>query len=61
VINIEVDAQGFVTQADFNAKSSGTSNGCLVDNALAYALKARFSPSERLAQKGSITYLFQPK
>lgn len=61
VINIEVDALGFVTKADFNAKSSGTSNGCLVDNALAYAMQARFSPSDRQVQKGSITYLFQPK
>ncbi|MFX0556377.1 energy transducer TonB family protein [Maribacter sp. CXY002] len=61
VINIEVDALGYVTEADFNAKSSGTSNGCLVDNAIAYALKAKFSPSERATQKGTITYLFQGK
>ena len=61
VINIEVDALGYVIQADFNAKSSGTSNGCLVENAIAYALKARFSSSERAQQKGTITYLFQSK
>ena len=61
VINIEVDKLGFVTDAQFNAKSSGTSNGCLVDNAIAYALKARFSTSGRATQKGSITYLFQSK
>ena len=61
VINIEVDARGFVTQAEYNAKSSGTSNGCLVDNAITYALQARFSDAERLTQKGTITYIFQSK
>ena len=61
VINIEVDDRGFVTDASFNENSSGTSNGCLVENAIAYALKARFSTSERPQQKGTITYLFQSK
>lgn len=61
VINIEVDALGNVTEADFNEKSSGTSNGCLVDNAIAYALKARFNSSDKEFQKGTITYLFQGK
>ena len=61
VINIEVDKQGYVTDASFNANSSGTSNGCLVENAIAYALKARFSASQRALQKGTITYLFQSK
>ena len=61
VINIEVDALGNVIAADFNAKSSGTSNGCLVDNAVTYALKAKFSSSTKTLQKGTITYLFQPK
>jgi hypothetical protein len=61
VVNIEVDGRGFVTDANFNSKSSSTSNGCLVENAIAYALKARFSSSERAFQKGTITYLFQPK
>lgn len=61
VINIKVDANGYVTEADFNDKSSGTSNGCLVDNAITYALKARFSPSTKNTQIGTITYLFQPK
>ncbi len=61
VINITVDSNGYVTDADFNAKSSGTSNGCLVDNAITYALKARFSSSDKSDQKGTITYLFQEK
>ena len=61
VINIEVNALGYVTEADYNAKSSGTSNGCLVENAINYALKARFNSSEKDSQKGTITYLFQGK
>ncbi|NHF58689.1 hypothetical protein FK220_005020 [Flavobacteriaceae bacterium TP-CH-4] len=61
VVNIQVDALGNVVDANFNEKSSGTSNGCLVDNAIAYALKAKFSSSSRASQKGTITYLFQQK
>lgn len=61
VINIEVDAIGNVIEADFNEKSSGTSNGCLVDNAITYALKAKFNSSTKASQKGTITYLFQGK
>lgn len=61
VINIEVDALGNVVEADFNSKSSGTSNGCLVENAIEYALKARFNSSNKAIQKGTITYLFQGK
>ena len=61
VINIEVDATGNVINASFNEKSSNTSNGCLVDNAITYALKAKFSSASRTSQKGTITYLFQSK
>jgi hypothetical protein len=61
VVNIEVDANGYVTDANFNGKSSDTSNGCLVDNAIAYALKAKFSSASKALQKGTITYLFQSK
>ena len=61
VVNIKVDNLGFVVEADYNSKSSTTSNGCLIDNAIAYALKARFSPAERSVQPGTITYLFQSK
>lgn len=61
VINITVDSNGNVVEADFNAKSSGTSNGCLVDNAITYALKAKFNSSDKDTQKGTITYLFQEK
>ncbi|GMN09825.1 hypothetical protein MTsPCn9_18680 [Croceitalea sp. MTPC9] len=61
VINIEVDANGYVTETSFNEKSSTTSNGCLVDNAMAYAEKAYFNSSSITSQKGTITYLFQGK
>ncbi len=61
VVNIEVDQNGYVTDAHFNASSSNTSNGCLVDNAIAYALRARFNPSEETSQIGTITYIFQSK
>ncbi len=61
VINIEVDADGYVTETSFNEKSSTTTNGCLVDNAMAYAQKAYFNSSNKASQKGTITYLFQGK
>ncbi len=61
VINITVDAIGNVTDANYNEKSSGTSNGCLVDNAITYALKAKFNTSTKATQNGTITYLFQSK
>ena len=61
VINIEVDNRGFVIEADYNAASSNTANGCLIDNAIAYAYKARFSPTDKSSQLGSITYIFQSK
>lgn len=62
VINIEVDTNGNVIEASFNSKSSGTSNRCLVDNAIAYALKAKFNTdANKASQPGTITYLFQQK
>lgn len=61
VINIQVNAVGNVTDASFNAKSSTTTNGCLVDNAITYAHKAKFNSSDKASQKGTITYIFQGK
>ncbi|WP_373517327.1 energy transducer TonB [Pricia sp.] len=61
VVNIEVDDTGKVIDADFNSRSSDTSNGCLVENAVAYALKAKFSSHQRSTQRGTITYIFQGK
>ena len=59
VINITVDAQGYVIQAKYNKSSSSTSNGCLVDNAIYYAQKARFDTGDKPKQTGTITYQFQ--
>jgi len=61
VINIKVGRDGYVTEATFNETSSGTNNYCLIDNAITYALKARFNPDSKASQIGTITYLFQPK
>ena len=61
VINITVDAYGYVKEATYNSKSSNTANGCLVDNAIAYALRARFDTSNKASQIGTITYIFQSK
>ena len=61
VVNITVDTLGNVTTAEFNSKSSDTSNGCLVENAITYAYKAKFNTSDRASQKGTITYIFQEK
>ena len=61
VVNIEVDNLGNVIDADFNSRSSNTSNGCLVENAVAYALKAKFSSHQKSEQHGTITYIFQGK
>lgn len=61
VINIKVNAQGEVIEAYFNQASSTTSNGCLVENATAYARRAHFEPSKRAEQLGSITYIYPEK
>lgn len=61
VINIKVNAKGYVTRATLNTKSSETRNRCLIDNAIAYALRAQFSPGSQRVQQGTITYLFQGK
>ncbi|WP_223883446.1 MULTISPECIES: energy transducer TonB [Arenibacter] len=61
VINIRVDHLGRVTQAEVNKRSSSTLNGCLVDNAIAYALRSKFNSGKRSEQPGTITYLFQGK
>tara|TARA_R110002051_G_scaffold145817_1_gene218750 strand:+ start:8500 stop:9189 length:690 start_codon:yes stop_codon:yes gene_type:complete len=61
VVNIVVDGEGNVVEAEFNKKSSSNENGCLIENAIKYALKARFNTATKDTQKGTITYLFQEK
>lgn len=59
VINITVNELGAVTHADFNKTASTTTNGCLIDSALEYALAARFTPSrDKPRQLGTVTYNF---
>ena len=59
VINITVDDQGRVIEASYNKASSNTTNGCLIDNAIYYARKARFNKDSKNKQLGTITYLYQ--
>jgi len=60
VINVKVNSSGQVIEADYNQASSNTKNGCLVENAIKYALKSQFDPKPgSKEQVGTITYLFQ--
>ena len=59
VVNITVDDQGRVIETSYNKASSSTANGCLIDNAIYYARKARFNKDSKNKQLGTITYLFQ--
>ena len=59
VLNISVNNKGAVTQMAYNKKASTSSNGCLIDQALAYANDAFFSSSSKPSQLGSISFNFQ--
>ena len=60
VVNIEVNEFGEVLEAKINKSSSNSSNECLVDQAIEYALGARFNrASGRKRQPGTITFYFQ--
>ena len=61
VINITVNQFGDVIDASYNSAASNSKNGCLIDNALIYAQKAQFTPSGKVQQLGTITYMFQDK
>ncbi|MDH7446038.1 hypothetical protein [Aquimarina sp. 2201CG14-23] len=58
VVKIEVNQNGYVTDAKIDKKKSSTRNECLFDNALDYAQDALFSSSDLKEQKGFITYYF---
>ncbi len=61
VITILVDTLGNVTNATYNSASNST-NQCLIENAITYAKKAKFtSAAEPEVQTGTITFLFQNK
>ncbi len=59
VLNITVDDKGSVTQMAVNKNASTSLNGCLIDQAIAYANEAIFSTSLKTKQLGSITFNFQ--
>ncbi len=59
VLNITVNNKGAITQMTFNKKASTSENGCLIDQAQAYAKDAIFSASQKATQLGSITFNFQ--
>jgi len=61
VVNISVNAEGRVTSTSVNKGSSSTTNECLTDQALEYAVQAVFSRLPgRNSQPGTITYNFKP-
>ncbi|MCM4156336.1 energy transducer TonB [Gramella sp. AN32] len=60
VVNIIVDANGFVTDVSLNKGSSNSSNECLTERALQYAIDARFTRlTGQNSQPGTITYYFR--
>lgn len=60
VINIQVDANGYVIDTSLNKGSSTSGNECLVERALEYAAGARFSKlAGKNEQPGTITYYFR--
>ena len=59
VLNIEVNEKGKVVKASFNKKTSTTFNECLIESAIQYAKRARFtSDLSKPNQLGTITYIF---
>lgn len=59
VITIEVNEIGKITRKEYNASLSTTTNGCLIDAALAYAEETRFSTdASKERQLGTISYHF---
>lgn len=59
VLHIEVNANGYVIMTSVNKNASTTTNLCLIDSAIDYAKKARFTKdANKPSQMGSITYVF---
>lgn len=59
VLHIEVNANGRVMTTSVNKNASTTTNLCLIESAIAYAEKARFTKdANKPLQMGSITYVF---
>jgi len=62
VVDIEVDANGKVTNAKIDSRNS-VNDECITEAAIAAAYNSEFSdsPNGQAKQKGSITYLFVPQ
>lgn len=60
VVNITVDANGYVIDTSINRRSSNTTNECLTERALEYSAGAKFTKlAGRDSQPGTITYYFK--
>ncbi len=59
VVRVTVDAAGVVTSAAYEPLGSTSSDGELVEAAIAAARKARFTESSASVQGGTITYIFR--
>ena len=59
VLQIEVNPNGYVIMTSVNKNTSTTTNLCLIESAIDYAKKARFTKDKnKPSQMGSITYVF---
>ena len=61
VVDISVNAQGYVVDSKVNTTQSNSTNGCLTETALEYAKKVRFNSALQELQQGTITYFFKGK
>lgn len=59
VVRVEVDSDGNVTSAQVDLSGSTTTDATLQKLAVEAAKKAKFRPSERTVQGGTITYVFK--
>ena len=59
IIDVTVDATGKVTGASYQPKGSTITDGYLIEDAKAAALKARFTEKRTPVEGGSITYIFR--
>ncbi len=58
VVDIVVNARGYVLSADINRSKSASEDPCLVEAAKNAAERSRFNESSTAKQSGSITYIF---
>ena len=62
VVIITVNEAGRVTKTAIDKQSSTTTDDCLIENSLRYAVQAKFDAApNKKEQIGTITYIFQKK